>query len=296
MSSSVPHAGHLSISFTTVELAVLATDLGYAPQRCGVRLPPEWTRRERELALGVARNSLRSRRVLVDEADGPAMAYAVAALLDVVCAPAMRVELYPGRDRPVRFLAQQDATVRVRERDGLHQLTPFATVDLLRWVAEDAGLHGQPAGPGDAVECDAVAYVAARRALSAGDLVAARAGLVGLGLPDVCVTALLRPDSTRALALRRRAGRVTVGGEIAWLNAGPDGLWLLPTLDQPLAGVDPVALTPQTGADPAAAYPPIPQPRDGAYAGAQAAETVRIAPVSGDALLATVAGFLRDEG
>jgi hypothetical protein len=253
-------------------LAVLAADLGHDPRRAGVAVPGEWTRRERELALAVARRSLRSRRVLTDGGSGPEMAYAVAVLVDIVCAPVTRVELFRGgAGQPVRFLVQPDATVRVELRDGLHRFTPFATGDLLRWIAVDSGLDTQPAGSGEAVELSARSYIELRRALRTGSEAAAAQAVAGsaAGLSPVLLAALAEPGRERSLAVRRRSGTVIVGGEVAWVDTGTGGLWSLPTIDQPMAGgstVDDV---------------------DGSA-------VVRLEPVSGEALTATIVGFLRD--
>ncbi len=197
------------------------------------------------------------------------MAYPVAALFDIVCAPVVRVELHLDADRAIRFLAQPDATVRLAHRAGLYEFTPFATADLMHWVAADAGIGDQPAGTGAVVELNAHSYLAARALPRGPEPTVGQSRLVDAGLPTVLVEALARPAGTRSLAVRRRSGQMTVGGEVAWVDAGDAGLWQLPTFDQPVAGAGDAS-----HAD------------DG---------TVRIEPISAEALLATIAGFLTDE-
>jgi hypothetical protein len=261
MTSPAQTAAHLSISFTAEELAVLAADLGHDPRRTGVALPVDWTRRERELALEVAARSLRSRRVITDGDSGREIAYAVAVLIDIVCQPLVRVELFgPARSR---FLAQADATVRVNERAGLHEFTPFASTDLWRWVAAEAGLADQPAGAGPAVELPVLSYVELRRSLrgngSADSSILAR---LPAGLAEA-----LRVPVDRSLSVRRGDGRRVLGGEIAWVGDGR-GLWSVPTIDQPMAG------TPDA-------------PIGGEL-------TVTIEPRSAQGVIDTLVGYLRD--
>jgi len=213
---------HLSISFSGEELLVLAADLGHDPARTGARLPELWTRRERDLALEVARRSLRSRRIIQAGAEGLEVAYAVAVLMDVLCAPAARLHVYQGDSEvPVRYLIQPDAAVRAELSEGLYRLTPLATVDLLGWIGADTGLTGQQASGRDPVE------------LAVEDYLRARKGDASTAVPPELLASLQR---THAVSVRRHSGQVLVGGEVAWADGADSGLWTIPTFDQPLAG------------------------------------------------------------
>jgi hypothetical protein len=259
---------HLSVDFSGAELAVLAADLGHGPLLTRAMLPADLTRRGREQALQEAALSLRSRRVITDSDAGRQIASPVAALLDIVCAPLARVDLYaPQR---IRFLIQAEATVRMQEHDGRQRLTPFATADLVAWIAADAGLTGQPAAPGTATDLSAPSYVDLRRALRSGRAPDARL-VAGLALS--LMSALAAGDD-RALSVRRRdqRGRV-VGGELAWVEAVGAGLWSVPTIDTPLAG------------DHARGVEPI---------GPDPSTTVRIEPFSAQRIAEAIVAFLQD--
>jgi hypothetical protein len=248
---------HLSISFTAEELAVLAADLGHDPRHTGAPLPALWSRRERELALEVAGRSLRSRRVVTEEDGQRRVAYAVAVLVDIVCAPVARVEVYAATATAVRFLVQTDATVRAARAGDLVELTPFATADLPRWLAADAGLGHRPAAAGVPVELTASSYVDIRRGSPPGSLPVALARVL--------------PGAGTSVAVRRRDDRSRiVGGELAWVDDG-SGLWSVPTFDQPVAGTG-------EGAAPVG---------DG---------VVRLEPISAQAVLDTLVGYLRESG
>ncbi len=239
MADSVSSTSHLSITFTTEEVRVLAAELGYDPQQTGVAPPIESTRREREIALAAAARSLRSRRVITGTDGDWQIAEPVAALVDIVCRPLARLALYgPVR---VRYLIRADASIRVEQRDGLHRFMPFATADLLRRVMADAGLApDQRPGRGEPIDLPAGAYARLRRTLHDGSRqqdTASMAMVSDAGIPDGILHALAS-RAERSLSVRRRVGGRIIGVELTWVDAGEDGLWELPAIDQPMAGGD----------------------------------------------------------
>ena len=85
--------------------------------------------------------------------DGKTMARPVAELLQIVAGPAVCVDLHLWARRGAarhRIAAVSRVSILQTEDDGIERFTPFATVDLLAWIATLTALDGEPAPPGEA--------------------------------------------------------------------------------------------------------------------------------------------------
>lgn len=232
-----------SIGFSVEELAALARVSGrnLAPvvgpnPLAHVRLA------ERRTVLDIASRSLRARNVLVGPADEPVVADAVLGLLAIVSEAVLRADLVVSGSRSLRrrFHAIPYASVEHEVVDEVHRFTPFATVDVLARIARRAELSPRSAGNGSAMRLPYGAYAAARTAAAAGDRTAAAEALADAEVDDAAagalITALAAGGATVGVRITHRVAPGTLaGGELAWLDLGDDGLWEVPTIDQPFA-------------------------------------------------------------
>jgi hypothetical protein len=244
----------LSIAFSHEELVVLAELCDLQLPMLGERPLPALSGVSREAVLDVAARSLLARGVLVRSGDEVGLVRAATGLLEIVSASSLRVEVIrqggrDGSDRSWRTIhavpyAAVDTSL---DHNGNHRFAPFATEDLLLHVGRLTGLLGEdgelsPADDaGGAAEGTSMPFGVWR---SAGALVRsgadadALAALVDGGASAAVAGELLevlRSDGpTAAVQVRHHPSPTsTAGGEVAWIDAGDAGVWLVPTIDQP---------------------------------------------------------------
>lgn len=253
----------ISIDFSVEELVALGEVLGLAPLP-GLDPEPLGAVDEpaRGLVLDAARRSLAARRVLAFgqvDGTGPVVVPAVATLLSVAAAPGLCARVacqFPDESRLVTYTAQPDITVEHVRAGWLHRLAPLATADLVVRMLEVAGLEmvGLGVGDPDAGATAAGFSVPADALRRAGELVlASRPGdatavLVEAGAPAgqaagfVAALGAARASVT-VTVLHRPGDRHLAGGELAWLDGGDHGLWLVPVADgTPGTGQPPVVV------------------------------------------------------
>ncbi|MFD2763494.1 hypothetical protein [Micromonospora eburnea] len=207
-----------------------------------------YPRRRREEALAASRRSLVERAVVLP-GDPPRVPLSVVRLTQVVCRPALTVELHravAGRwAPPIRYAAAGDAAVEVLPEPGGVRLTPFHSDDLLPRLGWRAGVEKLP-------RTAAASVSVPLSVLRSAETV--RAALAAAGVPEDAVAALAGGDLTAVSVLSRTGGGRT-GAELAWATGS--GYWLVPALLTPLAddrGAEPdddatVRLTPLAGAE-----------------------------------------------
>jgi len=244
MAATAQFVEEQSILLSTPELGVLCGLLGLTAD-IGAEGISELTRDAGDRVAVEALRTLAARGLVVHVDGTPGVQTPVARLVEVVCRPTIRVELFV-RDLPDARRARHhyvralpDAGVELREEGAGYRCTPFAAQDLIVRVAELAGLHGDLAGTGDAVTVAWGDFVAARAAAVGGDHAGVRAALAGAAAParavDDLAGALAGPHRVAAAQLRGRVSPArTEGAEVAWLQSG-DRLWRLPTIDAPFA-------------------------------------------------------------
>ncbi len=184
-----------------------------------------YPRRRGEEALAASRQSLLARAVVLP-GDPPRVPLSVVRLTQVVCRPALAVELHRATDGrwapPIRYAAAGDAAVEVLpEPDGM-RLTPFHSDDLLPRLVWRAGVERlpKPAGGPVSVPLSVLRSAAGQEALAAA------------GVPAEAGAALAGGDLT-AVSVLVRTGHGRTGAELAWATGS--GYWLVPALLTPLA-------------------------------------------------------------
>jgi hypothetical protein len=211
--------GVRSFGYTTSELTALAELLGAGvfPGTGEHRFATAAERSEARRAL-MARGSVRQ------DAEGrPAISAAERPLLEIALRPraAFSAERRrDGREEQRVFYAARTMSVAHVEAAGVHWLTVFPTRELQARVLGFLELRARPAAerasfslPAEEYERAAAGGPAATNGLSEG----------GRKLADTLGPA---SSSSRVRLLRRRDGTIT-GGEVAWLDAGDAGLWLV---------------------------------------------------------------------
>jgi hypothetical protein len=270
----------LSISFTDAELVVLADVLGELLPDLGPSTLDRLTAQARAARLAEALDSLRRRGVVITRGGQVEVAVTVARLVEIVCRPAVVVDVYLGAAdggwaaHPHRLSATGSAGVAAgRLPDGL-LLTPFSSGSLLSRVAVATGLTDEI---GPAERTVTIGGAALVRALAATTVVRARSELED-GLDDGdrdALGSLVAAVTARRGALRvaiRAAGGRGGGLEVAWV-AGPDGAWEVPVVATPLAM--------SVGAERDASDP---------------ARPLRLVPIGGAGLLASLASLAEPGG
>lgn len=205
----------------------------------------------REAVLDGAARSLLARGVLARVEDTVGVVRAAAGLLEIVAASSLRVQVIVDRNGPRVWhtvhavpYAAVDTSI---DDNGNHRFAPFATEDLLVHVGGLTGLLpaaadtiGENEGAGDAVSLPYGSLRRARLAAAAGDEAGASHALVDAGLTGGTATLVL--DVLRAAThtaavqiIHHPTPSTSAGGEVAWVDAGALGLWLVPTVDQPFA-------------------------------------------------------------
>ncbi|MEU3454580.1 hypothetical protein ABZ671_13380 [Micromonospora sp. NPDC006766] len=185
-----------------------------------------YPRRRREEALAASRQSLLDRAVVLP-GDPPRVPLSVVRLTQVVCRPALTVELHRAAGGrwapPIRYAAAGDAAVEVLpESDGV-RLTPFHSDGLLPRLVWRAGVEKLPKPAGGPVN---VPLSVLRSAATA------REALAAVGVPEDAGAALAGGD-LGAVSVLVRTGAGRTGAELAW--AAGSGYWLVPALLTPLA-------------------------------------------------------------
>ncbi|HEY3673672.1 MAG TPA: hypothetical protein VGN51_22240 [Acidimicrobiia bacterium] len=228
----------VSIDFSVEELLLLAELLGQ-PALPGLddaalaHLTPD----ARSAASDAALHSLMARRVVVSTAEGVTeVAAPVMSLLEVASAPALlgRAEHEVDGLMEIRFyLSQPDVSVEQTPLiGGVHRLTPFATEELLTRALGRCALTERPVVDADPITVTLGQLRATNDAVEAGEVDQARAALGGSDGAAAFVAALTtRVSSSRVTFLHRPTDTVIEGGELTWLDGGPGGLWLTPTVD-----------------------------------------------------------------
>lgn len=205
----------------------------------------------REAVLDGAARSLLARGVLARVEDTVGVVRAAAGLLGIVAASSLRVQVIVDRNGKRAWhtvhavpYAAVDASI---DDNGNHRLAPFATEDLLVHVGDLTGLLpaaadtiGENEGTGYEVSLPYGSLRLARLALTAGDEAGASHALVGAGLAGgaaALVLDVLRAATHTAAVqiIHHPTPSTSAGGEVAWVDAGALGIWLVPTVDQPFA-------------------------------------------------------------
>lgn len=239
----------LSIAFTREELVVLS-------ELAQLRLPLLGDRPlggidpgVRDVLTGSAQRSLLARGVATRTDDSVLVARAAIGLLEIVAAGSLRVVLdeLDGVGALLRrrlWFAVPHAAVEVWvDEDENYRFLPFATVDLLPRILERTGVLDAVDREGAPLPMSYGAWIAARAAAHAGRPLDARQALADGGIEGAAADALLitleRVQRVVGLQIvHHPSSTTTAGGEISWMDAGDAGIWLIPTLDQPLATVD----------------------------------------------------------
>ncbi len=284
-----------SICFGVEELVVLARLTGTAVPFLGPNPLAHVRLAERPAVLDTALRSLRARGAVVGTAAEPAVPTVVRGLLDIVGGAALVARLHVAGPAPLdlRCFAVPYASVEHREEDGLHRLTPFATEDLLARIARTAPLVRRRRPDAEAFTVPYQALHRARVAAAAGDRAAAVRALRDEKVADIdadaFADALVAGGSTVAVRVTHRTGPTTLaGGELAWLDAGPAGLWQVPTIDQPFADLG-------LPSPPSSGGVPDDHPGDQLDPGLDpslAAVPVTVGPVDAEAIAAELFSFL----
>lgn len=263
----------LSIAFSPEELVTLGRVLAEPLTLLGPSPLASIAPSAREDVLAAAARSLRARNVLTGPPDAPAVARAVAGLVQIASRPALRAELIIGGGAVVhrRYLSIPYASVEHEiDTDGLHRLTPFATADLLARIMRQVGFVERPVAAVAGFSVRFAVLREVRELVTGGDLDGAREALVAAGDGEsdrvddpapagageagdasgpivtavsaeaaaAFVDALAAGAPVNAVRLvHADTGSRTVGGEVAWIDGGDAGLWQVPTIDQLFAVV-----------------------------------------------------------
>ena len=252
----------VSIDFSAEELAYLLEVLGHTP----LPLLGDDASSHHGPEVGAAiraatERSLVARRILSPsgQSDGePAVLQtAVAQLLSLVARPGLVAEIAKedaeGTARWYLAALPEVSVEHAALSGGIHRLTPFPTADFLLRVAALTGLAGSVPDHDRPVERHgfSVSTSALRRAGEAatgGDAQAAIRALTGAGVGSetaaAFTSALTEKNATVAVTiLYRPEPDLVEGGELAWIDAGPRGLWTVPLPDDEATAVghDPLA-------------------------------------------------------
>lgn len=242
-------ADEVSIDFTTEELLVLesALQISVLPPGPGGAGQVDGLPGEPVALLDHARRALRARRILRTDSESDVNP-AVAQLLQIVGAPLLVLEVARAIGKETEhtfFTAVPELAVEHRWiGEGLHRLTPFPANTLMSRALTVARLEGRKA---IAVQPMRIAAGVATDAFAAAqnlDHAQASRILQDAGVPVSDVELLVNALTNRVAAatitvVHRPAASVLEGGEVAWVDGGrAGGLWLMPTVDELLAGGD----------------------------------------------------------
>lgn len=240
-------AAERSIAFGVEELVALTRVTGVALPVLGPNPLSHVRLAERAAVLDTATRSLRARNIIQGSGDDARVPAAVLGLLEIVGGAALRADALVdgGATFRRRYHAVPYASVEHEVDADLHRFTPFATEDLLARIARQVGLTRRPAIHAEPISAPFAAFEAARSAAGEARTDDAIAALTGVGVPThdaaSLVTALATGGPVVAVRITHRSGPTRLsGGEIAWLDAGERGVWLVPTIDQPFAAFAPV--------------------------------------------------------
>ncbi len=232
----------VAIDFSVEELVALALLLGQ-PLLPGLGEDPlaALDAGQRDAVLDSARRSLVARRVVVGEETSDhkitlEVLGAVASLLAAASSPGIlsRVEHeIDGRVETGFFMSVPEVSVEHSALvGGVHQLTPFATEDLLARVLDVCGLEERPAIDAKPFATTLGALRQCGACVEQGDLDAARDALGDNDAVSAFVRAVsTRTASSRVTILHRPDDTHVEGGELTWLDGGEHGLWITPTPD-----------------------------------------------------------------
>jgi hypothetical protein len=223
----VPALRAITIDLLADELYVLLVQYGHdVPGWMAAEMASARTGSEAAVTAS-ARRSLWRRGLIADDGN---VVEPVRQLLGFVSSPELMVRLGgTAPDHPARlFLCKPEVSVEHGQLAGLHRFVVLPTQDLLVHVGRAASLATQRAAAGPAFT--------APRALLA-DLLGADDAPAAQRLMDAGVAA--ESAVGFAPALRNAGGaqslettwlsspRVAVGGQLAWVNGGDDGVWQL---------------------------------------------------------------------
>jgi hypothetical protein len=223
-----------SVSFSTDELVALARRLELAPLPVLGSSPlDELDLATRDRVLDAADRSLVARNV-IDATNGSVLPV-IRALLEVIARPRVlaRVAWRANATLDVRyFAATDDVGVEITPRVyGVHQLQPFATVDLLARIL-DAGRLEERGAAADApsFSIDDATLGAVGDAIALGDRELLTKALIACGTSDAAVSALVGDTTARhaiaAIAVLHRPDAKQIdGGEATLIDARTGGLW-----------------------------------------------------------------------
>jgi hypothetical protein len=230
----------VSIDFSTEELVAL-TDL------LGVGLPPGLAEDPPDPATpettAATIRSLLARHAL-ELVDGEAWPIdPVAQLIRSVTAAGLvaRAEHESAVGSSARyFTATPEVTVeRVLVTEGVHRLTICSSADFLLRVLAFCGLEDRPVPEVDDIELSAGDLLDCRTHARAGATSEALSILAAASADDVSARAFAAAagarSRSRVVILHRPKESTFEGGELAWIDGGEHGLWLLPDADAELA-------------------------------------------------------------
>ena len=237
-----------SVSFSTDELVALARRLGLPPLPAlgpdpldGLATPL------RERVLDAADRSLVARNVV--DAQTGAVLPVIATLLGIIAEPRVlaRVARRRGDERAMRyFAATEDVTVEVRARAfGVHELRPFATVDVLAEFLDAAGIGEGAGAPGPPARFDLAhdALLRAYEAAARADRPTASGALRDAGLDAAAADDFLGREprawtmATLTVLHRPSAHRVE-GGEVTSIDTCDRSLWSVTRVDATRVAVE----------------------------------------------------------
>lgn len=219
--------GEVFIDFSQEELVVLARLLG-RPENAD-DLSDDLAR--------AARRSLVARHVLVAESGGDRIAEPIDLLLATMWDPALvgRAWRRSGDTLERRtFGGRPEVGVeQFAVEDGVVRLVPFAVEELLVRMLLHAGLAERPAEVRDECSMPWTTLLQAAELARTGDEAAAADVLCASGVDSggatVFCRALAQPVAfAGAAVLTRDANDEVSGGELAWVDGGEHGLWLVP--------------------------------------------------------------------
>lgn len=235
---AMPGGDAVTIDFTVEGLVVLC-ELADLPGLPGLGSDPlgGLSAETRDLVLDSARRSLVARRMIRAEGETFVLDAAVHAFLEVVSTPGIVVRaVHEAGDRiETRFIsAVPDIAVEHSVVLGsIQRFTPFPTDALLARALQFLQLVERPEIQAEPFDISIADLTRVAEHLNAGDRVSAKEMLVGGGALDSAAGKFLD-----ALQARRSSSSVTIlhrpdenhleGGELTWIDAGNDGLWLTP--------------------------------------------------------------------
>jgi len=192
----------------------------------------------REATLQTARRSLIARRVVSVGVDGTTeVVPAVTKLLDVMASPGLlgRVTTDGPNALEARvFAAVPEVAIEDEVRaEGVHRLTPFPTEDFLARLLDFTGLAERPEAGLAPITVTARAFALCGECVEAGSQTDAVKALIDAGAAgdtaDAFVTALSGAPTTSTVTILHRPDATHIeGGELAWIDGGDNGIWLIP--------------------------------------------------------------------